>query len=75
MESCYDGHLRSRHATVNFGCAARCAAREPELERSLSPFADWASNSSALQMLELFNQFCTQGFEVLLSHALHCLNN
>mmetsp|Transcript_51542 Transcript_51542/g.122603 ORF Transcript_51542/g.122603 Transcript_51542/m.122603 type:complete len:609 (-) Transcript_51542:102-1928(-) len=46
---------------VDFGCAAQCAAREPELERSLAPFAEWESNSSALKMLNIYYEFCMNG--------------
>mmetsp|Transcript_52995 Transcript_52995/g.102286 ORF Transcript_52995/g.102286 Transcript_52995/m.102286 type:complete len:543 (-) Transcript_52995:79-1707(-) len=42
----------------NFVCMAGCSEREPELERSLSPFADWSGNTSGLEMLEILEGFC-----------------
>jgi len=41
-----------------FVCMAGCSEHEPELERSLSPFADWNANTSGLDMLDLLEGFC-----------------
>jgi len=42
----------------SFVCMAGCSEREPELERSLSPYADWSGNTSGLEMLEILQGFC-----------------
>lgn len=42
-----------------FVCAAGCAAREPQLEHSLAPWADWDPNTSGLDTLRLLWGFCT----------------
>jgi len=48
---------RAQHRK-NFVCAAGCAAREPQLERSLAPWADWPGNFSGMSMLKAFRGFC-----------------
>jgi len=41
-----------------FVCTAGCSEREPELEHSLAPWADWDRNSSGIDMLDLLLGFC-----------------
>lgn len=48
---------RAKHRKA-FVCAAGCSAREPQLERSLAPWADWQANFSGLDMLKTFQAFC-----------------
>lgn len=43
-----------------FVCTAGCGAREPQLEESLAPWADWSQNSSGLEMLAALEGFCTK---------------
>jgi len=42
-----------------FACAAGCKTREPQLEKSLAPWADWKQNSSGLEMIDALESFCT----------------
>lgn len=49
---------RTQHRN-EFVCAAGCAAREPQLEHSLAPWADWDTNTSGLDTLRLLWGFCT----------------
>jgi len=42
-----------------FACAAGCKAREPQLEKSLAPWADWKQNSSGLEMIDALEGFCS----------------
>lgn len=46
-----------RHRTA-FVCAAGCGAHEPQLEESLSPWADWRADSSGLDMMDAIEGFC-----------------
>lgn len=49
---------RAQHRR-DFACAAGCSAREPQLEHSLGPWADWDTNTSGLDTLRLLWGFCT----------------
>jgi hypothetical protein len=46
-----------RHRNA-FVCAAGCSAREPQLEESMGPWADWRSNSTGLDMIDSLVGFC-----------------
>lgn len=41
-----------------FACSAGCAAREPQLEKSLAPWADWKKKSTGLEMIDSLEGFC-----------------
>lgn len=43
---------------IAFACKAGCSEREPELEQSLAPYAEWGRETSGLDMLELLWGFC-----------------
>lgn len=47
-----------RQKRKSFVCTAQCAAREPQLEKSLAPWASWDTNSSGDQVLETMMDFC-----------------
>lgn len=51
----YQADTRRRN---EFVCTAACAAREPQLEKSLAPWADWSENSTSVEMVEMFLGFC-----------------
>jgi len=53
----YECDTKKRNAFV---CAAKCAAREPQLERSLAPWASWSGNNTGTDMLDTFMGFCKQ---------------
>jgi len=49
---------KAEHQRKTFVCAAGCSSREPQLEESLAPWADWKKNSSGLDMIDALEGFC-----------------
>jgi len=83
LQTCFSSTLpnssiKDRYAErrKNFTCSAGCSAREPQLESSLSPWADWPANYSGLDMLNTLLKFCDGSpnpfiITVLWRHSVH----